>query len=139
MTTPPNQPPTPPTGGGVPPQPPYGGAPQPSQPLSPSDEKLWATLVHVGGIFIGFWSSLIGYLILKDRGPFVRAHTATALNFQLTLVIAEIVGWITTFILIGFLILGAVYIVRIIFSIIAAVAANKGDWYTYPLSIKFVS
>jgi len=26
-----------------------------------------------------------------------------------------------------------------VFSIIAAVAANKGEWYTYPLTIKFLN
>ncbi|MBN9177597.1 MAG: DUF4870 domain-containing protein [Microbacterium sp.] len=107
--------------------------------MNPSDEKLWATLVHIGGIFIGFWSALIGYLVLKDRGPFVRAHTATALNFQLTLLIAEIVGWVLSIILIGFVIIGVVYVARIVFSILAAIAANKGEWYSYPLSIRFVS
>ena len=124
MTTPPPQ------------QPPF---PQPVQPMNPSDEKLWATLVHIGGIFIGFWSALIGYLVLKDRGPFVRAHTATALNFQLTMLIAEVVGYVLMFVLIGFVIVPAVYVVRIVFSIIAAVKANKGDWYTYPLAIRFLS
>ncbi|PZU31304.1 MAG: DUF4870 domain-containing protein [Microbacterium sp.] len=107
--------------------------------MNPSDEKLWATLVHIGGIFIGFWSALIGYLVLKDRGPFVRAHTATALNFQLTLLIVEIVGWILTIVLIGLVIVGLAYVVRIVFSILAAIAANKGEWYRYPLSITFVS
>lgn len=132
MTTPPpNQPP-------YPTQPPYGAAPAP-QPLSPADEKLWATLVHVGGIFFGFLPALIGYLVLKDRGPFVRSHTATALNFQLTMLIAELAGYILMFVLIGFLIVPAVYIVRIVFSIIAAVRANRGEWYAYPLSIRFVS
>jgi uncharacterized Tic20 family protein len=109
------------------------------QPLSPSDEKLWATLIHVGGIFFGFVPALIGYLILKDRGPFVREHTATALNFQLTMLIAAVVGGITTLLLIGFLILLAVSVVVIVFSIMAALAANNGQPYTYPLSIKFVS
>ena len=28
---------------------------------------------------------------------------------------------------------------NIVFSIIAAIAANKGEWYTYPMSIRFVS
>lgn len=116
-------------------QPPYSPAPQ---PLNPSDEKMWSTLVHVGGIFFGFIPALVGYIVLKDRGPFVRAHTATALNFQLTLVIAEIVGWILTLVLVGFLILAAVYILRIVFSIIAAVTANKGEWYSYPLTIAFL-
>lgn len=111
----------------------------PPQPLNPSDEKLWATLVHVGGIFFGFLPALIGYLVMKDRGPFVRAHTSTALNFQLTLLIAEVVGWLTSWLLIGFFIVFAVYIVRIVFSIIAAVKANQGQWYKYPLSITFLS
>ncbi|WP_315552007.1 DUF4870 domain-containing protein [Microbacterium aurum] len=138
MTIPPNQPPSPPYGG-VPPQPPYGGGAQPSQPLNPADEKLWATLIHVGGIFFNFIPALIGYLVLKDRGPFVRAHSATALNFQLTLLIAEVVGWLTSWLIIGLFIVAAAYVLRIVFSIIAAVKANKGEWYTYPLAIKFVS
>ncbi|WP_448256228.1 DUF4870 domain-containing protein [Microbacterium aurum] len=138
MTIPPNQPPSPPYGG-VPPQPPYGGGAQPSQPLNPADEKLWATLIHVGGIFFNFIPALIGYLVLKDRGPFVRAHSATALNFQLTLLIAEMVGWLTSWLIIGLFIVAAAYVLRIVFSIIAALKANKGEWYTYPLAIKFVS
>ncbi|TXK15696.1 DUF4870 domain-containing protein [Microbacterium saccharophilum] len=100
---------------------------------------MWATLVHVGGIFFGFLPALIGYLVLKDRGPFVRAHTATALNFQLTLLIAEVVGWLTSWLIIGFVIVLAVYVVKIVFSIIAAVKANQGQWYTYPLAIRFLS
>lgn len=131
MSTPPNQPP-------YPPQPPYGAAPV-AQPMNPADERMWATLVHVGGIFLSFWPALIGYLVFKDRGPFVRAHTATALNFQLTLLIAEIVGWILALVLIGLILVAAVYIVRIVFSIIAALAANRGEWYRYPMTITFVS
>jgi len=119
----------------TPPQNPYQAAPQ---PLSPSDERLWATLIHVGGIFFGFLPALIGYLVLKDRGAFIRSHTLTALNFQLTMLIAYIVGGITTFLVIGFLIVAAAGIVVLIFSIIAAIAANKGESYSYPLTIKFI-
>ncbi|MFF1879034.1 DUF4870 domain-containing protein [Leifsonia sp. NPDC058230] len=130
MSATPPPPPPPPPGA------PYGGS---SQQLSPADEKLWATLVHVGGILFGFLPALIGYLVLKDRGPFVREHTATALNFQITLAIAYVVGWILTIVLVGFIILAAVWAVNIIFSIIAAVKANQGQYYTYPIAIKFVS
>jgi uncharacterized Tic20 family protein len=111
---------------------------QVAQPLSPSDEKLWSLLVHLGGIFFNFLPALIGYLVLKDRGPFVRQHTGTALNFQITLVIAYVVGAITSILLIGFLIMGLAYVLNIIFSILAAVAANKGESYEYPLAIKFI-
>lgn len=110
----------------------------PSQ-LSPADEKLWATLIHLGGILFSFLPALIGYIVLKDRGPFIRAHSATALNFQITLAIAYFVGTLTSFIGVGVLILLAAWIIGIVFSIIAAIAANKGEWYTYPLTIKFLS
>jgi len=110
----------------------------PSQ-LSPADEKLWATLIHIGGIIFSFLPALIGYIVLKDRGPFIRAHSATALNFQITIAIAYFVGGILTVIGIGVLILAAAGILNIVFSIIAAVAANKGEWYTYPLTIKFLN
>src|SRR5690348_17264683 len=90
------------------------------QPLSPSDEKLWATLIHIGGILFGFLPALIGYLVLKDRGPFIRAHTATALNFQITLAIAYAVGTITSFIVIGLFVLLAAWVLSIIVGIIAA-------------------
>ena len=109
------------------------------QPLSPSDEKLWATLIHVGGILFGFLPALIGYLVLKDRGPFIKAHTATALNFQITLLIAYAVGTVLMLVFIGLFIVLAAWVLSIVFGIIAAIAANKGEYYTYPLSIKFVS
>ena len=124
MTT---TPPPPPTN-------PYGVV----TPLSPSDEKLWATLVHLGGILFGFLPSLIGYVVLKDRGPFIREHTAMALNFQITATIAAVVSIPLSFIIIGFFLLMAVAVLIVIFSIMAAIAANKGERYTYPLSIPFV-
>ncbi|MEI3845708.1 MULTISPECIES: DUF4870 domain-containing protein [unclassified Microbacterium] len=116
----------------------YGAAPPP-QPMSPADEKLWATLVHLGGLFFGFLAPLIGFLVLKDRGPFVRAHTATALNFQLTLLIAYIVGAVLSVVIIGIFILIAAYVLNIVLCIVAAVKANRGDWYKYPVTISFIS
>ncbi|WP_241976493.1 MULTISPECIES: DUF4870 domain-containing protein [unclassified Cryobacterium] len=108
-------------------------------PMNPADEKLWATLVHVGGILFYFVPALIGYIVLKDRGPFIRAHTATALNFQLTLLIAYAVGGALTIILVGYLVLLAAFVLMVVFGIMAALAANRGEYYTYPLSIKFVN
>ncbi|MCU1636966.1 MAG: hypothetical protein JWQ68_2205 [Cryobacterium sp.] len=107
--------------------------------MSPADEKLWATLIHVGGILFGFLPALIGYLVLKDRGPFIRQHSATALNFQITLLIAYVVGGILSIVLIGLFILLAAWVLAIVFGIMAAIAANKGQPYTYPMSIRFVS
>jgi uncharacterized Tic20 family protein len=80
----------------------YGGAPA---PLSDADQRTWSTLVHLGGLFLSFWSALIGYLVLKDRGEFVREETREALNFQITVVLARLVA--TLFLTAGFLLVFA--------------------------------
>lgn len=116
-----------------PPTSPYSSPPL----LSPADEKLWSTLVHIGGIFFHVLPALIGYVLFKDRGPFVRQHTASALNFQLTLIIAYVVGAILTLVLVGLLILIAAVVANVVFSILAAIAANRGESYVYPLAITF--
>ncbi len=113
----------------------------PVTPMSPADEKLWATLIHVGGILFSFLPALIGYLVLRDRGPFIRAHTATALNFQISLYIyAAVLVPITVITLgIGGILYAPLLIVALVFMILAALAANRGEGYSYPLTIKFVS
>ncbi|HAM25194.1 MAG TPA: DUF4870 domain-containing protein [Microbacteriaceae bacterium] len=119
--------------------PPAGNPYQTAQPFSPADEKLWATLIHLGGIFFYFLPALIGYIVLKDRGPFIRQHSTSALNFQLTVLLGYAVGLFTIWIFfIGAIILAAVAVVNIVFSIVAAVAANRGEYYVYPVAIRFI-
>jgi uncharacterized Tic20 family protein len=119
-----------------PPPPPNYYAPAP--PLSPSDQRLWATLIHVGGILFGILPSLIGYLATKDRGDFIREHTRAALNFQITLLLAYVACVLLSFIIVGLFLLFAVEVVAIIFGVLAAVAANSGQPYKFPVSIEFV-
>lgn len=119
-----------------PPPPPVTYAP-PLQ-MSPADERLWATLAHVGGIVFHWLFPLITYLVLKDRGPFVRWHTRQALNFQLTLLLAYIAGAVLSIIFVGIFVIFAALVLNIVFGIIAAMAANRGEFYRYPVAIEFV-
>ena len=107
--------------------------------MSPADQRLWSTLMHLSNIIVPLWAGLIGYLVLKDRGAFVRQHTAAALNFQLTMLIGFVVGFVLTLVFIGVFVLLAVSIVTLVFSIMAAMAANSGQAYKYPIAIEFVS
>ncbi|SMH35719.1 hypothetical protein SAMN06295885_1155 [Rathayibacter oskolensis] len=117
-----------------PPPPAYGTA---APPLNPADEKTWAIVTHVLGIFFSFLPSLIVYLVFKGRGPFLEAHAKSALNFHLTTLIAYVAGTILTFVFVGIIVFFVVPILVIIFGIIAAVRASAGEYYTYPLSIPF--
>ncbi|WP_237727959.1 DUF4870 domain-containing protein [Cellulomonas sp. APG4] len=126
----------PPPGGG------YGGAPQASYgaqpPLSDSDQRMWAMLAHIGGILFWFVAPLVIWLIFKDRGRYVDEQAKEALNWQITLTIAYIAGMILTVIVIGGLILVAAGICALVFGIIAAIAANKGEPYRYPFALRLV-
>ncbi|AMM21078.1 hypothetical protein AX769_14210 [Frondihabitans sp. PAMC 28766] len=109
------------------------------QPLRPDQERLWATLTHVGGIFFGFLAPLVGYFVLRDRGPFIKEHTRVALNFQLTMLIGHFLGVVLLAVpFLGNFVTFAVFVITIIFSIVAALAARRGQYYRYPLSIEFV-
>ena len=126
------------------PTPGYGQTPpvycQPvyAAPLSPSDERLWATLAHVGGIVLGFIAPLVVWLVFRERSGFVNDQAKEALNFQILIVIAYIVGGILTVVLIGGLILALAWLATIIFGIMGAVAANKGELYRYPFNWRII-
>ena len=114
--------------------------PAPAQPLSPSDERLWATLIHVGGVVVGFLSPLLGYLLLKDRSAFVGENARRALDFQITVAIAGAVATVLALISFGllFFLPLAVAVADVVFCIVAGAAAGRGEVYRYPLAIAFV-
>ena len=96
-------------------------------------------LAQVLGILTGFLGPLIVYLVNGDKDRFVRHHSAEALNFQLTVLIGYLVSFVLMFVLVGFLTFPATGVMAIVFGILAAVAANRGEWYRYPINIRMVS
>ncbi len=108
------------------------------QPLSESDERMYATIAHAGIILVGWLAPLIMWLIGKDKSTYVNNQGKEALNFSILITIGYIVGWVTTFIFIGFLILPAVWIVMLIFCIQAAMKVNKGEDYKYPFNWRII-
>lgn len=125
-------------------QPPYPGQGYPPQPylapapMSAGDQRLWATLTHLSILVIGFVGPLVAYLVLKDRSPFLRASTTEALNFSITVSIASLVSSILFLVVVGYVLLPIVYVAALVLCILAAIAANKGEVYRYPLSWRLV-
>ena len=110
----------------------YGQGPQAT--VSPSDARMWSLFAHLGGTFLSFLVPLVIYLVFKDRDPFVRCHSAKALNFHITLFIVYVVSIPLIFVFgLGLFTMLAAWVCAMVFSIIAAVTANDGRPYTYPL------
>ena len=100
-----------------------------------------ALLAHLLGVFTWFIGALIIWLIRKDAAPYVDDQGREALNFQITIGIAYVITGFLTCISVGILspLAAIVWIVNIVFCIMGAVAANRGERYRYPLNIRIIS
>jgi uncharacterized Tic20 family protein len=122
--------------------PPASGYPQQYQgqqaPMSPSDERLWATLTHISIPFFGLIGPLIAYLVFKDRSPWLKESVTEALNFSILYTIAQVVSSILTVVVIGVILLPLIFVAGLVMCILAAIASNKGDQYKYPVNWRLV-
>jgi len=122
----------------TPPEPPSTPAGE-NQPQEVSQNaKNMALLCHLLGFFTCFIGPLIVWLIKKDDDPYIDQQGKEALNFQITVTIASIVGGVLSVVCIGLLILAAVGLADIIFVIMACTASSKGEAYRYPVSIRLI-
>lgn len=112
------------------------------------DARMWAMFCHLAGLGWLLWwivpiiGGVIGALIMwqikKDTHPFVDEHGKEAFNFQTSMLIYWAIAVLLCFTCIGFFLLPLVMILDIVFAIIAAVKANNGHHYRYPLTIRFI-
>ncbi|MFC1609475.1 DUF4870 domain-containing protein [Myxococcota bacterium] len=108
------------------------------------DQRMWAMLSHLGG-FAGYFfpfgnivAPLVIWLVKKDQSAFIDRHAKESLNFQIAISIYTLVAAILCIVVIGFVLIIAILIFEIVVIIQAAIAANDGGEYRYPLSIRFI-
>jgi uncharacterized Tic20 family protein len=103
------------------------------------EERSWGVLLHLSGLaglvfpFGNLIAPLVLWLIRKDRSTFLDDQGREVLNFQIAFSIYLILSAILIFVLVGFVLLPVIVITGLVLMIIAAVRANEGTWYRYPL------
>lgn len=108
------------------------------------DERNMGIAVQVSsfaGYIIPFGSILgpfIVWLMKRDEMPFVDECGRNCINFKISLMIYMMISAVLMFVGIGFLLIGVLAIVDIVFTIIAAMKASEGVSYKYPMTIKFL-
>ncbi|QEC52290.1 hypothetical protein EDD80_106160 [Anseongella ginsenosidimutans] len=103
-----------------------------------SDDRLFAVFAHLGTIIASFLVPLIIWLVKKDDSAFVDHHGKEALNFQITIFLGYIAGGLLAPFLIGIPILFACWILSLVCAIMAAIKANEGKPYRYPISWRII-
>ena len=119
------------------------------QPMGPMglqtpEERQMGMFLHLSGLAfalffpVGIVLPIILWQTQKDKMPALDAHGKMATNWMISATIYFFVSFILMFVLIGFLTDMVVFLLAIIFPIIAAIKANNGESWNYPLTIKFL-
>lgn len=123
-------------------------------------ERTYTTFQHLVGLssliegmgFLGLIGSIIMWRIKADESPFYDDHGREAVNFQISLLVylftvGLILGLFTLITLGAGAILAAplmalftfcLLVVRLVGCIRGSIAANKGEYYRYPMTLRFL-
>ncbi|MFB0834324.1 DUF4870 domain-containing protein [Arthrobacter halodurans] len=117
-----------------------GSSPAPL-PLSPSEDRQWATIAHFGAI-LGFLPSAVIYYVYRARGPFTAQESKEALNFTLPLTAVAMLANLLTLVPVigGFfaVIAVAIWVYLTVSGVVAGIEVNRGRPYRYPFNLRLV-
>ena len=114
-------------------------------PANIVNARTWSALCHASallGVFVPFPGHLIPPLVVwlakRDEAREIDLHGKEAVNFQLSMLIYNVVAAVFCIILIGFVFLAVLWVLNAVLSIIAAIKASDGELYRYPMTIRFI-
>lgn len=111
--------------------------------MNQQEERTWGMLAHLIPLALylttsfGWVAALILYFVYKDKSKFVGFHALQQVLFMSAMWVLAWAGVVCFFTVIGiplaFILWAICGIGGIVWPIIAAVRANNGDWYEYPI------
>jgi uncharacterized protein len=106
--------------------------------------RKWGFILHIS-VLAGFAMPPVGLIapvviwqLKKDELPGIDAHGKNAVNWIISAMIYAVVSVLLIFVIIGIPMLMALGAAGVAFPIIAAIKANHGELWKYPLSIEFL-
>jgi len=107
--------------------------------------KLWALLLHLSLLaghtvvpLAGLIIPIVIWQLKKDVLPDLDAHGKNAVNWMISELIYLAISIVLVFVFIGIPLLFVLYLLGIIFPIVAAIKANNGVIWKYPMTIEFL-
>jgi uncharacterized Tic20 family protein len=120
--------------------------PPPLTTSTSSTVRTWCVLAHATAL-VGFLVPLAGHIVgpliiwlaKRQDSPEIDAHGKESMNFQLSMLIYNLIAGLLCLMLIGFLLLAILHILNVILVIVAAIQASEAKLYRYPLSIRLIN
>src|SRR5262252_3824989 len=112
---------------------------------SSRDVRTWNVLCHATAL-VGFlvpWAGhilgpLIVWLAKRGDSPEIDEHGKESLNFQISMLIYNVIAALLCLVLIGFFFLAVLWVLNAVFVIVASIQASDGKFYRYPITIRFI-
>ena len=106
----------------------------------------WAMAGHLSGLagymipFGGILGPLVIWLTQRDARPFAGAEALKALNFNITMILAQVVCVVIAVLTcgIGAVLVVVVAIAHLVLCILAAIEVSNGRPYVYPWTIELI-
>ena len=112
---------------------------------SSRDVRTWNVLCHataLAGFFVPWAGHILGPLIVwlakRNDSPEINEHGKESLNFQVSMLIYNLIAAVLCLVLIGFVILPILHILNLVLVIIASIQASEGKFYRYPITIRLI-
>lgn len=108
------------------------------------EERIWAMLCHFSSMLVYLFPYghiivlLILWLIKRDTSPFIDDQGKEALNYNLSIMIYATIALMFSFFIVGIPFLVGLFIFDFIIIIVAGVRASNGEYYRYPITIRFI-
>lgn len=116
---------------------------QTAPPQVTPDTRNWATLSHLSAfvVFLGIPSALgpLTMWLLRRDDAYAEFHAKEALNFNISFMIYGAVAGLSILLLVGILLLPAVIVTWFVLAIKGALRASAGEYYRYPMTMRFVN
>jgi uncharacterized protein len=112
---------------------------------SSRDVRTWNVLCHasaLAGFFVPWAGHILGPLIVwlakRSDSPEIDENGKESLNFQISMLIYNVIAGLLCLVLIGFIILAILHILNLVLVIVASIQASERKVYRYPMTIRLI-
>ena len=112
---------------------------------SSRDVRTCNVLCHataLAGFFVPWAGHILGPLIVwlakRTDSPEIDENGKESLNFQISMLIYNVIAGVLCLVLVGFIILAILHILNLVLVIVASIQASEGKFYRYPMTIRLI-
>lgn len=110
-------------------------------PDATTDDHTYALLMHLS-VFTGvaIIIPVLMWQLKKNASPFIEDHGKEATNFQISVLIYSLIATLAAFATcgVGIVLIFPVMVLMVVGAVLAAIAAGRGEYYRYPMTIRLI-